>query len=231
MQPSWRVKAWASVCVFGLLGLGPAGPQPSCAAQPPAGEDLIQSDSFAKQWFFFSADSQAKRDETWVLRKSTDGKETILVCQGKKRPFGYLRTTRSFSSFKLRLEWMYPEDANGNSGILVYTDAVGEAKTPGDKIWPKSIQIQLHRPKAGSVFPSGGATTDNTLDVKDLSAPVKQWNTCVITAQAGTLTVAINDKTVGRVTGCVPNAGSLALQSEGSEIHFRNIRLEPFPKP
>ncbi|NOX56146.1 MAG: DUF1080 domain-containing protein [Planctomycetes bacterium] len=190
---------------------------------------LLVPETFPTDWFFFSADPKAKRDEIWVLQTTDDGDEPVLVCQGKDKPFGYLRTVRSFRNYRLGLEWMYPDDANGNSGILVGTEAVGAGKTEADKIWPKAIQIQLHRTKAGSVFPSGGAKTDNTLEVKDLSAPLKQWNTCVVTVRDGTLSVTVNDKKVGQVTGCSPSEGSIALQCEGSVIHFRRIWVEPLP--
>jgi hypothetical protein len=93
----------------------------------------------------------------------------VLRCTGS--PTGYLRTRQAYKDFRVSFQWRYPENVNGNSGVLVHT-------TGPDKIWPRSIQVQLHAPKAGSV------------------------------------------------TGCLPNSGHLALQSQGSEVHFRNIRVD-----
>jgi hypothetical protein len=39
----------------------------------------------------------------------------------------------------------------------------------------------------------------------------------------GKLSVVINGKKAGEVTGCMPRKGAIALQSEGAEIHFRNV--------
>jgi len=100
-----------------------------------------------------------------------------------------------------------------------------------DKIWPRSIQVQLHAPKAGSVLTHDGAKTDNMVSVNDLVTNPKKWNTCVVTCRGGALTVEINGKKAGSVTGCVPSSGHLALQSEGSEVHFRNIRVARLKKP
>jgi len=34
---------------------------------------------------------------------------------------------------------------------------------------------------------------------------------------------------LGEVNGCDPSTGAIALQSEGSEIHFRNLVVEILP--
>ena len=86
--------------------------------------------------------------------------------------------------------------------------------------------MQLHGPTAGSIFPSGDAKTDNKLMVRDLSRPLGQWNTCVITSKGGRVSVVINGKKAGEVTGSQPSRGSIALQSEGSEVHFRRVMLK-----
>jgi hypothetical protein len=132
-----------------------------------------------------------------------------------------------YENYELGLEWKYPSAENGNSGILVHT-------TDADRIWPKSIQVQLHRPVAGSIFPNEGAASDNTQMVRDLSRPVNQWNTCVVRCIDGRVSAVVNGQPVGKVTGCVPRKGSIALQSEGAEIHFRKMwlkRIKPEPQP
>ena len=142
-------------------------------------------------------------------------------------PEGYLRTDIDFDDFEMGLEWMYPTDENGNSGVLLNMALK-------DKIWPDSIQLQLHRPTAGSIFPSGEGKSENTLELRDRSVDLNKWNTCRITSRGAKLTVEVNGKKVGEVRGCIPSRGRIALQSEGSEIHFRKIwirKLKPeFPK-
>jgi hypothetical protein len=195
-------------CISGRLDSGVPNPPVS----------LFKARLFPAGWTSFSAENGTKLADVWKAVKGEDGKDDVLICRGK--PFGYLRTKKLYDNFEFRLEWKYPKDANGNSGVLIYT-----AKE--DKIWPSAIQVQLHGPTAGSIFPSDTAKTDNKLMVRDLSKPVGQWNTCVITAKAGRVSVVINGKKVGEVTGCKPSVGSIAIQSEGSEVHFRRIMLKP----
>ncbi len=185
--------------------------------EPPKVEQLFNANDFPKGWFFHSAENGTKLTDTWTAQKAEDNDEVFLKCAGK--PYGYIRTLVGYENYDFGLEWKYPSDPNGNSGILIHT---GEP----DKIWPKAIQVQLHRPKAGSVFPIGGAKTSNMLDVKDLPLVLNKWHTCVISCRDGNISVVINGKKVGGVTGCTPRKGTIALQSEGSEIHFRKIWLK-----
>lgn len=178
-------------------------------------QELFVPEEFPKGWFYFAAEDGPKLETTWKSAKDPTTGETILQCLGK--PYGYLRTLEVFDNYEFGLKWRFPSDPNGNSGILLHTE--------DDRIWPKSIQVQLHRPKAGSVFPSGEATSDNQLAAKDLSKPLNEWNECIIRCVEGTISVEINKKKVGEVTGCKPNKGRIALQSEGSEIHFQQIRI------
>ena len=88
------------------------------------------------------------------------------------------------------------------------------------------MQVQLHQPKAGSVFPSGDAMSDHTSEAEpDLARPVDNWNEGKIVSQGGRLSVEVNGKKAGEVSGAKPSTGSIALQSEGSVVHFRRIRL------
>lgn len=177
---------------------------------------LLNAEKFPENWIFYSAEKDSKLSDTWKMETSASDQSPVLICGGE--PFGYLRTEKEYENFEFSLEWKYTSDPNGNSGILIYT-------CEDDKIWPKSIQIQLHGPTTGSIFPSGGAKSDNTLDLKNMARPLNKWNKCVVTSRDGKLSLVINGKKVGEVTGCVPKRGAIALQSEGAEIHFRNIWL------
>jgi hypothetical protein len=187
--------------------------KPEVKDTKPKSRSLFVPEQFPKGWFFYGGEQGLKLESTWKTAKDAKSGETILQCLGK--PYGYLRTLEVFDNYEFGLNWRFPSDPNGNSGILLHTEA--------DRIWPKSIQVQLHRPKAGSVFPSGEAKSDNQLTVKDLSKPLNEWNECVVRCIDGTISLEINKKKVGEVTGCKPSKGKIALQSEGSEIHFQKI--------
>ncbi|MCA9010760.1 MAG: DUF1080 domain-containing protein, partial [Planctomycetaceae bacterium] len=92
------------------------------------------------------------------------------------------------------------------------------------------MQVQLHQPKAGSVFPSGDATSDQSSELEnDLARPVDTWNEVrILSRKDGHLSVEVNGRKAGEVTGANPSTGSIALQSEGSVVHFRRIRLKRF---
>ncbi len=189
--------------------------QEETTATAAARQLLIRADFPSGVWNFYSAENNASLAKTWQVRTSTEDSKPILVCTGD--PFGYLRTQVNYADFELGLQWRYPADPNGNSGILLFT-------SEENRLWPDSLQIQLHQPTAGCTFPSGRAKSDNELrNVTSLSRPVGQWNDCLVTSLGGLVSVTVNGKKVGDVTGCDPNTGAVGLQSEGSEIHFREI--------
>lgn len=196
-------------------------PETVVKANPNPDEVEFLLKEFPKGWVHFSAEAASPLNATWQLQREAeplkDPKDLVLICLGKVD--GYIRTEKEYQDFELSLEWKYPTDPNGNSGILLYT-------IEKDMIWPKSVQVQLHRPTAGSVFPSNGAKVDNPLPAKDLSRAVNVWNECVIVSVDGKVTVSMNGHKVGEVTGCMPNKGCVGLQSEGSEIHFRKIAIK-----
>ncbi|MEJ7589970.1 MAG: DUF1080 domain-containing protein [Planctomycetaceae bacterium] len=182
--------------------------------------DLL-TDDLTQHWKIFSSAPSIPDAPVWkVIREGVD-KELILICSGE--PKGFLYTTETCSEFELTLEWKYPKDVDGNSGVLVYMQ-------DEPRIWPTSMQVQLHQPKAGSVFPGGDATSDHSSEAEpDLARPVDTWNEGKIVSQSGRLSVEVNGKKAGEVSGAKPSTGSIALQSEGSVVHFRRIRLRKLP--
>lgn len=188
-----------------------------------AGVDAEQTDTWIslldgeldKRWKSILSDSMAPLSDVWKIVRETPEAEPLLVCVGK--PKGFLMTLEQYSDFEMSLEWKIPSDENGNSGVLIYTQ-------DEPRIWPTAIQVQFHQPKAGSIFPSGDAKSDNTSE-SDLARPVGSWNECKIVSQMGRLSVEINGKKAGEITGAVPANGHIALQSEGAEVHFRRVRI------
>lgn len=191
-------------------------------------EDLLTAKAFPKLWKFVSSDKNAVLKTTWDLDKTPKIPE--LKCTGK--PPGYVRTVEKFTNFDLTLEWLYPGDEKCNSGILVYCGA--------DKVWPASVQVQLHRPFAGSIFPMKGATTAAAVNVKNPKLAIGTWHKCRILSKNGTITVWIDENKVGAVKNCKPSTGYIGLQSEGFPIKFRRFEItrlqtpkkaKPKPKP
>ncbi len=191
------------------------------AAKPdPSNVDLLQLE-FAKSWKLFAAEEGVKVQDVWAVRQDESGMR-VLVCSGK--PKGYLRTQAEYENYRLSFEFRFPVDENGNSGVLLHVDGK-------DKIWPDGIQVQLHRPDAGSIFPSGNRKTPFTIGAHVSLGELSKWNKCEITAHGPNVAVKLNDKVVGPLTGCVPAKGFIALQSEGSEVHFRKLMIVRLPAP
>ncbi len=56
-----------------------------------------------------------------------------------------------------------------------------------------------------------------------------QWNAYDVVCVDGTVKLAINGKFVNSIRDSEVRKGYLCLESEGSEIHFRNIRILELP--
>ena len=176
----------------------------------------------------FSKDG-VKMEDVW---RAEDG---VLICRGQ--PSGYLRTQREYENYILTLEWRWtPGGKGGNSGVLVH------ASTPQALgVWPKSIEVQLHATNAGDFWVIGteldveneaervkGRRHINLSD--DAEKPVGEWNKMEITCQADRITVKVNGQLVNQATNCNVTKGAICLQSEGTEVQFRHVELQPLPK-
>jgi len=174
-------------------------------------------------WTWHLSAPDAERDDVWSI---ADG---VLVCTG--RPAGYLRTVADFTNYELTLEWRFdPERGPGNSGVLLRM--VG-----ADKVWPKSIEAQLHHRNAGDIwnidqFPmevdaerTNGRRTKKRAPSNE--KPLGEWNTYRILLNHGELLLEVNGLVQNTASWCEEVPGKICLQSEGATIEFRNIRLRP----
>jgi hypothetical protein len=137
---------------------------------------------------------------------------------------GYLRTEKSFSHYRLHVEWTYLEKL-GNSGIFV-------AENEHDALWPHSYQINLKTGSAGDLLAQGDlkfSDGSKTLTKKKPAAekPVGEWNTSDITCDGHAITVVINGVAQNELADAPHTDGCVALQLEGAAIAFRNVWIEP----
>src|SRR5262249_15418652 len=56
-----------------------------------------------------------------------------------------------------------------------------------------------------------------------------EWNHYRVEAKDGVLKLAVNGKVVSGVSRCRPRKGYLALEAEGSECRFRNLKIKELP--
>ena len=88
----------------------------------------------------------------------------------------------------------------------------------------------------GELFPTMGMTAipDNPRGTRSKSLEKRclgkgQWNKYIIVAVDGTVKLAINGKFVNGIRASQRKKGYICLEAEGSEIHFRNIRIMELP--
>ncbi|HYW79139.1 MAG TPA: DUF1080 domain-containing protein [Thermoguttaceae bacterium] len=182
-------------------------------------------------WKCFAYESDAKIDDIWSV------KDGLLVCKGE--PKGYLFTEKQYTNYKLMVQWRWTSEKGGNSGILLRTS--DEAVS----FLPKCAECQLCVGKVGDLYGFHGYKLTGPKDrfavreagalgtmyasskAKDVEKKPGEWNRAVITVDGGTITVVINGEEVNKATDCDVIAGHVALQSEGGEAQYRNVRLIP----
>jgi hypothetical protein len=162
---------------------------------------------------------------TWSVR---DG---MIVCTGKPR--GVLRTEQMYENYVLELEWRHVKEG-GNAGLMVHADALPQVGAP----YPRSVEVQVMDGDHGSIFGIRGCTVtpltnprgaNRARALEERAKPAGQWNRYALTSKDGALELEVNGKLVTRVKDCSQVKGYICLESERSEVHFRNIRLTPLP--
>jgi hypothetical protein len=175
-------------------------------------------------WTYHLADPNVPMDDVWSVN---DG---VLVCKGQ--PAGYLLTKKNdFESYVLTLQWRWPEKG-GNNGVLVHVTKPGELG-----VWPKSLEVQLASGDAGDFWvigttieierPEGRIDGRRHLNLSDGDEkPLGEWNHMEITCRGDEVLVKVNGKLVNHAANVSQTRGAIALQSEGTPIEYRNIRLK-----
>jgi hypothetical protein len=141
-------------------------------------------------------------------------------------------------------------EAGGNSGTFIWS----EGTVPAGKQLPKGLEVQMleldwvnqHKNQDGTlppiayvhgeVFGANGLTTvpDNPRGSRSKSIENRcmgkgQWNTYDVVAVDGVVKLSVNGKFVNGISAASIKKGYICLESEGAEIHFRNIRIMELP--
>ncbi len=180
-------------------------------------------------------------EDTWSVR---DG---LLVCTGN--PIGVMRTEKQYENFLLHIEWRHMEPG-GNSGVFGWSTGT----VPEGRRLPSGLEVQmleldwvnLHPMKDGSkppiayvhgeLFGAGGLKTvpDNPRGSRSKSIENRckgkgQWNVYDVVFVDGVVKLSVNGKFVNGLSQASVKKGYLCLESEGAEIHFRNIQIMELP--
>jgi len=171
-------------------------------------------------------------------------------------PVGVMRTTKPLTNFELVVEWRHLKSA-GNSGVFLWASEASLSSLKRNGL-PAGIEVQVldhgyaeeYRKKNngkepdwfttnGDVFPTGDATmkpfppvapnSSRSFPRKNLSLGVGEWNHYYIRAINGEVRLWVNGEEVSGGTNCQPAEGYLCLESEGSPIEFRGLRIRELP--
>jgi 3-keto-disaccharide hydrolase len=176
-------------------------------------------------------------------------KDGEIITTGK--PTGYLRTEKQYENFIAEFDWKHipPKPGEvGNSGFFVWADpipAVGTGYTRGIEVQVlvnltyKNKKGEITATSQGDLFSIHGAhcTPDRPhpsgwercLPSEDHCKGEGEWNHYRVEANDGRITLAVNGHEVSGVSKCNPRKGYLALESEGSECHFKNLKIKELP--
>ena len=180
-------------------------------------------------------------DDTWFVR---DG---LLICKGL--PIGVMRTEKQYENFLLHIEWRHM-DAGGNSGVFGWSTGT----VPEGKRLPSGLEVQMleldwvnqHKMRDGSkppiayvhgeLFGAGAmkAVPDNPRGSRSKSIENRckgkgEWNVYDVVFVDGVVKLSVNGKFVNGLSQASVKKGYLCLESEGAEIHFRNIQIMELP--
>jgi hypothetical protein len=222
------------ITVGSLVALLVAVPLMAQAPQEPAQFQPLFNGKDLAGWTSINGDPG-----TWAWH---DG---MVVTTGK--PIGVMCTDRMYENFVLHIEWMHMV-AGGNSGTFLWSNA-----SPGKNRLPDGIEVQMldlewvklnarngvEPPIAyvhGELFGVGGVkiVPDNprgerSMSFENRAVGKSQWNTYDVVAVDGVVKLSVNGKFVNGISQSSRRKGYLCLEAEGSEIHFRNVRLLELP--
>ncbi len=111
-----------------------------------------------------------------------------------------MRSERQYENFMLEIEWRHME-AGGNPGVFLWCDAIPDERNR----LPKGMGVRMLE-----------------LDWVNL-------HRYVVVAVDGNVKLSINGKFVNGIRDASVRKGYICLESEGREIHFRNIRILELP--
>jgi hypothetical protein len=187
------------------------------------------------------------QDDTWTFKDGT------IHCTGQ--PVGVMRSKKPYTNFELVAEWRHLRPA-GNSGIFVWTteESLNALKGPG---LPHGIEVQVldndftrqYEKQSGKkgdwftthgdVFPVGKSKMtpfaplspdgSRSFPSQQLSRDSDAWNHYYVRAINGEVRLWVNGQEVSGGNNCEPRSGFLCLESEGSPIEFRNMRIRELP--
>ena len=185
---------------------------------------------------------------TWTWK---DGE---VHCTGK--PVGVTRSKAMYTNFELVAQWRHLKSA-GNSGIFVWAKEASLTNLKPGTLPRGGIEVQIldhgyaeqYQKKTGKKadwfttngdifavgtskmkpFPPLSPDGSRSFPTKALSKGVGEWNHYYVRCVNGEVRLWVNGTEVSGGSNCDPKTGYLCLESEGSPVEFRQIRIRELP--
>lgn len=185
--------------------------------------------------------------DTWSTKNG------VIHCTGQ--PVGVTRSKEKVTNFELVAQWRHLKEA-GNSGIFVWASDEALADLKPGSLPPGGIEVQVldlgykaqfekSGRKAdwftthGDVFPVGKSTMkpfpptspngQRSFPRKELTKGVGEWNHYYVRGINGEIRLWVNGEEVSGGYDCQPATGYLCLESEGSPVEFKELRIRRLP--
>ncbi|WAC14412.1 3-keto-disaccharide hydrolase [Dyadobacter pollutisoli] len=166
----------------------------------------------------------------------------LLVSMGT--PGGHLITDAEYQNFRLTFQYRFAGKP-GNCGALVFVSTSRALY----EMFPKSIEIQMMNQNAGDFWciqeditvpdmekrrgpkEKWGVNGDKLRRIPNLTdgteKPLGEWNSMKIECLKNSIKVWLNGELVNYGYNATAEKGQIALQSEGSEVEFKEVKVTP----
>ena len=164
------------------------------------------------------------RPDSTVVEDTFTASDGVLHITGQ--PFGYIRTEKKYSDYKLHLEWRWAAWEAVDGGIF-------NRLQDGDKVWPTGIQVQMTPEDMGLMM--GGIPLKGVegpfyrkarIVAESPEKPVGEWNEMEFLCKGESIKVWLNGIMVNEVVAEATD-GYIGFQSEGGAMDIRDIWITP----
>lgn len=185
-------------------------------------------------WTIFLQGKDLNKDE----EHNFSVEDGAVHVRGKE--LGYIRTKKIFTDYHFVVEfkwgdkkWPPGEGAKRDAGICYNIPA-----SEPDSIWPQSIECQIQEGDVGDFWLLGFSTItvgDSTNKPANHTRMVKngdgekrygEWNTVEVISYKGRCLHIVNGVVVNEGKNASVDRGGLLLQSEYSEVYYRNAKIK-----
>jgi hypothetical protein len=243
-----NTRFFRHLCFVLAIGFCTA-PAPKVSA---ADQDRAFIDGKGLGWRTLTLDSFTNvncASNTWT---TTNG-----VIHATGQPIGVIRSPNLYTNLELVAQWRHLKPA-GNSGIFLWAtpQSIAELEKGKGRL-PTGVEVQVldlgygeqyekqTGKKAdwftshGDVFPTGSTQMkpfppvapngQRSFPRKNLSKGVGEWNHYYVRAINGEVRLWVNGEEVSGGTAIQPAWGYLCLESEGSPVEFKELRIRELP--